>query len=154
MRAREGLADCLSLLGERDAAIEHYRDMLRLNPNDNQGIRYKLLSHLMKSNDIDAAEELLEQFEDEVSAVWLFTWALVAFIRQGNSMEARERLQEAIRENPHVVPYLIGRRRMPRTIPDYIGFGDKDEAMAYVTEFAGRWLDTPGSLEWVKSRAP
>lgn len=38
MRARLGLAQCLWALGERQQAIEHYTEMLRLNPNDNQGI--------------------------------------------------------------------------------------------------------------------
>ncbi len=36
MRARAGLAATLKALGEVDAAIGHYRDMLKLNPNDNQ----------------------------------------------------------------------------------------------------------------------
>jgi hypothetical protein len=36
MRARAGLAATLNALGEVDAAISNYRDMLRLNPNDNQ----------------------------------------------------------------------------------------------------------------------
>jgi tetratricopeptide (TPR) repeat protein len=54
MRARAGLAATLNALGEVDAAISHYRDMLRLNPNDNQGIRYELASCLMKSGDTEA----------------------------------------------------------------------------------------------------
>ena len=40
MRARAGLASALLKLGDVDGAIDHFRDMLRLNPNDNQGIRY------------------------------------------------------------------------------------------------------------------
>ena len=51
MRARAGLAATLNALGEVDAAISNYRDMLRLNSNDNQGIRYELASCLMKSGD-------------------------------------------------------------------------------------------------------
>lgn len=151
IRAREGLADCLFFLGEYDAAIEHYREMLRLNPNDNQGIRYKLLSSLLAINDIDGAEELLGRFEDEVTTAWLFTRALVTFIRQGDNPEARAQLQEAMGENRHVIPYLLGQRRLPRTIPEYIRLGDKDEAVAYVAEFAGDWLDTPGALEWIRT---
>jgi tetratricopeptide (TPR) repeat protein len=154
MRAREGLADCLFFLGEQEAAIGHYRDMLRLNPGDNQGIRYKLLGCLMESSDIDAVRELLGQYEDEASAVWLFTRALVAFISQGDSPEARKELQEAREFNPHVIPYLLGRRRMPRTLPDYIGFGNKDEAVAYVADFGDDWRDTPGALKWLRSKAP
>lgn len=154
MRAREGLADSLSLLGEHETAIGHYQDMLRLNPGDNQGIRYKLLSYLMASNDIDAAQELLGQYEDEASAAWLFTQVLATFIGQGDSPEARKQLREAIEYNPHVVPYLLGRRRMPHTIPDYIGLGDKDEAAAYVADLGACWLDTPGALKWLRSQVP
>src|SRR3546814_10479040 len=42
MRARAGLAITLWRLGDQQAAIAHYRAMLILNPNDNQGIRYLL----------------------------------------------------------------------------------------------------------------
>src|SRR3954447_25915101 len=37
MRARAGLAGTLLQLGDLDSAVAHYRDMLKLNPNDNQG---------------------------------------------------------------------------------------------------------------------
>lgn len=151
MRAREGLADCLYFLGEFEAAMEHYRDMLRLNPSDNQGIRYKLLSCLMERNDIDDAKELLGQYKDECSADWLFTRALITFIEQGAGREANKQLQKAIRQNPHVIPYLLGQRDLPLNLPDRIGFGDENEAVSYVAEFAGVWLDTPGALEWVKT---
>ena len=151
MRAREGLAECLFLLGDHDAAIEHFRDMLHLNPNDNQGIRYKLLSCLMEKRDIEGAEELLKRFEDEDSAAWLFTRALVTFIRQGDGPRARQELTQAVKQNPHVVPYLLGRRRLPHALPDYIGFGDENEAVAYMAESGTVWLDTSGAMEWVRT---
>jgi tetratricopeptide (TPR) repeat protein len=47
MRARQGLAEALWTTGLRDETAEHYQDMLRLNPNDNQGIRYLLLDCLL-----------------------------------------------------------------------------------------------------------
>ena len=40
MRARLGLAQCLWALRRREQAIGHCRALLRLNPNDNQGVRY------------------------------------------------------------------------------------------------------------------
>jgi tetratricopeptide (TPR) repeat protein len=151
MRAREGLADCLLATGEWDAAIEHYRDMLRLNPNDNQGIRYRLLAGLLGSGDIDGAEELLDQFKDEATAAWLFTGTLVSFIRRGDTPNARRRLREAMKHNPHVALYLLGERRMPRVLPEMIGLGDRDEAVMYVAQFAGGWLDVPGATEWLRT---
>ncbi|HUV44440.1 MAG TPA: tetratricopeptide repeat protein [Dehalococcoidales bacterium] len=151
MRAREGLADCLYSLGEHDAAMEHYRDILRLNPNDNQGVRYKLLICLMETNDINAAKELLGQYPDEYSADWFFTRALIAFIQHGTGQESNKQLRQAMQYNPHVVPYLLGQRRLPRALPNRIGFGDEDEAASYVAEFADVWLGIPGVLEWVKA---
>jgi tetratricopeptide (TPR) repeat protein len=69
MRARAGLAATLNALGEVDAAISNYRDMLRLNPNDNQGIRYELASCLMKSGDTEALKKLLKQYDEDGSAL-------------------------------------------------------------------------------------
>src|SRR3990172_1102282 len=46
MRARAGLLECLWEMGQHDEAITHCREMLSLNPNDNQGIRYTLASYL------------------------------------------------------------------------------------------------------------
>jgi tetratricopeptide (TPR) repeat protein len=48
MRAREGLANALWALGERDQALAHYREMLELNPVDNQGVRYELADCLLE----------------------------------------------------------------------------------------------------------
>ena len=50
MRARYGLANSLWTAGCRDEAIAHLQDMLRLNPNDNQGIRYGLAGFLLKED--------------------------------------------------------------------------------------------------------
>ncbi|MGA8350145.1 MAG: hypothetical protein WB773_20310, partial [Isosphaeraceae bacterium] len=46
MRAREGLASLLWTVGRRHEAIGHLQDMLRLNPNDNQGVRDTLAGWL------------------------------------------------------------------------------------------------------------
>src|SRR5262249_20822749 len=40
MRARAALARTLWALGRREEAVVHQRELLRLNPNDNLGVRY------------------------------------------------------------------------------------------------------------------
>jgi tetratricopeptide (TPR) repeat protein len=60
MRAREGLARCLWEVGEREAAIGHYREMRGLNPNDNQGVRYVLLDCLLAMGQRWRFTEVLE----------------------------------------------------------------------------------------------
>ncbi len=148
MRARAGLARCLWFLGEREEAVKHYQELLRLNPSDNQGIRYPLAAALLELGDINALQELLGKY-DEPTAAWLYTKALVAYLKQGDTAEARERLQEAMDYNPHVVPYLLGKKRLPKRLPESIGFGDKDEAVVYAAEFGPGWHKTRGAIDWL-----
>ena len=149
MRARAGLAQSLWLLGEQEAAIEHYRELLRLNPNDNQGNRYELLACLMDVERDDEVQELLAQYEDDAMADWLYSRTLVAFRRSGDSPEARRRLKEAVDQNRHVPDYLLGRKALPRSLPDYITWGGEDEAVAYVARFFNGWQQTRGALDWL-----
>ena len=53
MRARVGLAEALWVTGKRDEAIKHFKEMLGLNPGDNQGIRYILASKLLEMGRIE-----------------------------------------------------------------------------------------------------
>ena len=76
MRARAGLAECLIKLNQVDGAVEHYRDMLRLNPNDNQGLRYIVAEVLLDQNRDAELIKLLKQYKDDSMAEWLYTWSL------------------------------------------------------------------------------
>ena len=78
-------------------------------------------------------------------ALWLFR-------KSGAGPEADEALEEAMKRNPFVPQYLLGRRKMPVRIPDYHGYGDRDEAVAYVTSALKGWAVTEGALAWLKSR--
>jgi hypothetical protein len=67
--------------------------------------------------------------------------------------DARDRLHEAVKTNQHVPAYLLGKKRLPRTLPDYVGFGDEDEAVAYASESLGAWKQTPSALDWLAASA-
>ena len=147
MRAREGAAECLWALDRYEEAITHYREMLRLNPNDNQGIRYMLVRLLLKTGRDDEVGKLLEQY-DEGSAEWLYTRALWTYRRDGGGSEASKLLKSAFEQNPFVPIYLSGFKRPPSRLPEYIGFGDENEAIHYFYNHVEAWLETPGALEW------
>ena len=68
MRARFALAQALYQAGRRDEAIAHGRELLRLNPNDNQGVRYLLVHWLLETKRSDDAEALLLASCDGVAA--------------------------------------------------------------------------------------
>ena len=149
MRAREGLASTLWHLNRKDEAIEHYLEMLRLNEGDNQGVRYMLADLLLLTNRYDDLAGLLHRYEDEASAVWLYTRALLNFHLEGKSAKADKALKVALKENRHVPDYLIGKKRIPNRLPAYMGLGDDDEAVHYAASHLNYWRREPGAIEWL-----
>ncbi len=149
MRARAGLAECLWDTGQQEEAVEHYRDMLRLNPNDNQGLRYILMPRLIELGLEEDAEKLYGEYSDDASAFWGYSRVLLDFRKHGDSAVSRKSLKTAIKENKHVPPYLLGHRRMPRSLPGHYGFGDENEAIVYVDDNMAAWKTTPRALEWL-----
>jgi tetratricopeptide (TPR) repeat protein len=150
MRARQGLADTLWQLGRREEALVHYRELLRLNPGDNQGIRYLLLHAWLALNRDDEARALLDQYAGDGTAEWLYSRVLLAFRAGGASQAAEAALQAAIEQNPHVPAYLTGRKRIPSRLPSYIGWGDDREAAAYASAYLPDWRRTPGAVDWLQ----
>jgi hypothetical protein len=148
MRARLGLASTLWELGQHEAAVAHYQDMLRLNPGDNQGIRYLLLSAFIEMGRNRDAEKLLARYPGEPTAAWLYSTALLAFRREGDSDKARAHMLSALQANPFVPMYLSGALELPQSPPDTIGFGDPTEAQGFVFDFGVSWIKTPGAMEW------
>ncbi len=153
MRAMEGKAACLWQMGRRQEVLEIYNEMLRLNPGDNQGVRYQLAELLLEMDrDADLAK-LLRQYKDDASAAWRFTQALLEFRKAGASAKANRLIQAALEFNPHVLPYLSGKKRIPKRLPDYLGFGDENEASTYASSNLNYWRRTPGALDWLQSQA-
>ena len=149
MRARARLAECLWKLGEEDEAIEHCQDMLRLNPNDNQGIRDVLLTRLLQRGQQEKARQLLDTYADDGSANWLYNRALWLFREEGESEEASRALAEALKQNPHVPAYLLGKKRVPKRLPDSIGWGDDSEAQVYAADAKLLWKGTKDARGWL-----
>lgn len=149
MRARHELALALWRRGHPDEAVAHYQEMLRLNPNDNQGIRYLLIDALLELGREEDAEALLKRYEEDASAHWAWSAALLAFRRTGNSASANEALARAVEANGHVAAYLLGKKPLPATLPGFIGVGDESEAASYAHHAAGAWEAAPGAKGWL-----
>lgn len=149
MRARFGLARVLHEIDALDEALDHYRELLRLNPNDNQGVRLLHLDALLEAGHDEEAAELLSRFDDDVHAGLAFGAALLAYRAEGDSETARERLARAVELNPHVPSYLTGKRRIPKSLPEYMSFGDDTEAASVAIGQRRAWRDTHGALPWL-----
>ncbi|WP_269931017.1 tetratricopeptide repeat protein [Aminobacter sp. HY435] len=154
MRARQGLARALWQRGLRDEATDHLKDMLRLNPNDNQGVRYALIAHLAETDDHKAITDLRDAYPEEDMAMWAWPLALAAFRRSGDAAESRKALDDAMASNAHVPAYLLGRKKLPKRQPVYYGYGDQNEAVLYVVEFGDAWSVAARALQWLERHVP
>lgn len=148
MRARYSYAETLWELGKRDEAIEHFLTVLALNPDDNQGVRYMLVSHHIEMGDIEEAAALLERFDD-CSALWLFSKALVDFIRYGDNTASRAVKKKAVAANSHVIGFLTSQHHLPNELPDYYGLGDESEAIVYAWYNRKLWRQIEGAMDWL-----
>lgn len=150
MRARAGLADALWASGRYEDAVGNYQALLRLNPNDNQGIRYRLASALLDLQRHDELFELLEQYKEDDMADWSYTRALLAFRQEGESASACRLLREAYKSNSHVPDHLTGAKPMPQELPDHISPGRENEAISYAAQYLPAWKNSPGAITWLQ----
>jgi tetratricopeptide (TPR) repeat protein len=151
MRARFGLAQTLQALNRLDDAIDHYCELLRLNPNDNQGVRIVLLPLLLELGRDEEAGALLAEYADDGTAMWTYGYALWTFRREGRSPAARGRLRAAMRSNRHGVRFLTAD---PSTIEDdfdMYSLGSEEEAIACARELGDAWRRTPGAIAWLRA---
>jgi tetratricopeptide (TPR) repeat protein len=150
MRARAGLALTLLKLGDEEGAMGHFREMLRLNPGDNQGIRYLLAGCLLRRGEDAALQELLASYEGEGTAFWLYTETLLAFREGGEDDKRALKLARGARKaNEHVPGILAGTTPPSPSAEGYITMGGVDEATDYVTECGAAWHRTPGAVAWL-----
>lgn len=150
MHAKMGYADTLWALDRRVEAINEYEDMLRLNPQDNQGARYVLLIRYLDVGDLPKAKALLDQFPED-STWWLYSEALYWWMAKGDSSAGRKVRDEAIRSNPNVLAYFTGKRRMPKALPEFYAWGSTEEAVLYAHEARMTWRAKPGAVEWLSA---
>ena len=149
MRAKAGLAECLFAKNRINAAIDIYLQMLELNPNDNQGVRYLLSTVLLGKKDLSDYESFIKTHPDEDCALWHYNNALYHFKKLGKSAKSDKELLKAYKNNQHVVDYILAIKELPKEIPHFIGRGDEDEAVAYVLDAWPTWEKTDGALAWM-----
>ena len=153
MRARMALADCLESAGAIDEAVVHYRDMLRLNPADNQAVRHRLLECLIHQQRDADAPALIEQFKNDESPDWKYAAALVTFRREGDSVAARALRADAVSALPAVAPFLTGDRELPAPPPGYRPYS-REHAVVCAVWLIDIWEATPGACEWLAEFKP
>ena len=150
MRAKHGLATSLAADGQANEAIAQMLDILRLNTDDNMGIRYEIIPLLLSQNREKESVEVLNRYQEE-TANWLYLKAQVEFRHEGpNGRSAQKALAAAIKFNPHVVELLMAGE--PPMLPERYALGSPEEAATVIEEQLESWTETEGFIEWMFAR--
>jgi len=149
MRAKKGLGMSLFVNKEFARAAEVLEEMLKLNPNDNQGVRGPLAIAYFMEEEYSKAKALLDRYDEDYLSDWYYNKALQVFCDEGESKEAKSRLKNAIKKNPHVPMYILGGKSLPHTPPESYSLGNEEEAIIYAINGKKAWLKTPGAVAWL-----
>lgn len=151
MRNREGLAQSLVERKRYAEAAEHFQEMLRLNPQDNQGARHSLVNVLIALSRDAEAQELLDRYAEDRLALMEYPRVLLRFREEGDSPAARRALKRAVQVN-RLVPGVLLRTRPAAWGFNHFAPGRIEEATFYVMVSLDTWTATEGALDWLQKR--
>jgi tetratricopeptide (TPR) repeat protein len=149
MRCLHNMALCYWEIGQTSQAISIWEDLIRLNPSDNQGVRYSLLPALLQQRDLPAYKKYRKKYDEE-SAQTFFNDALAEFLEKGITEYANMLLQAAVAHNRYVIPFLLQPAR-PDYSPTSYTIGSPEEAVIYAEMAWKLWMEAPGAQTWLKT---
>lgn len=147
MRAKEQLAFLLEEMHQPNEAIKVYRELLELNPDDNQGVRSDLLRLYIEEEKFDEALSFIESFGEYPEVDFLYSHVLIHYRMKGYTPELKRLMKKAEKSNPYVVDYLTRKKKIPNARPEYIQFGGESEAIVYVQNNYYLWGGTEELLK-------
>lgn len=146
MRALHGLGLVAWKQGRLEEAVDIFKRMLKLNPNDNQGARYLLgpLYHQMRN--LEEAAGWYERNGDDPHSLYNYGLALI----QQNKLEKAARiLIFAIFTNPYIAPMLLD-EKLPKT--DWwhtTNWAEPDYANDYLIDYGSWWEEDDSALDFL-----
>ncbi len=63
--------------------------------------------------------------------------------------KGKKLIKNAYKSNIFVIEYLLGISEIPDELPDFIGVGDENEAIAYAYEHWNLWKKTSFAFDWI-----
>ncbi len=134
-------------------AMSRMQQLLRLNPNDNHGLRDLVVNLLLKRGEDRDALGVINAYPDDNMSALCFGKVLALF-RLGDIPGATAALKAANKHKPKIVKFLLPvRKAEPKSSPYGIQIGGDDEAWLYREAMRDVWLSVPGAMEWLKRNA-
>lgn len=137
---------------EDDLTERFERLYLRLNPNDNHGVRTSLVNRLLTDGRDADALAITDGYPEDLHAEIAYGRVLALF-RLGRPDEAADALREAVRYLPHVLTYLL-RDLVDKPPIDESGVavGGEDQAWVYREDMRELWVKTDGMRPWLEAQ--
>jgi tetratricopeptide (TPR) repeat protein len=150
MRARQGLGWIYWQTGRLREAIAEYEALLRLNKNDNQGVRYLIGPLYQLAGDLKGAMRAYKRFAKEYPEDWgdphhAFCWGL-ALYEAGDHYEAVAKWREACFKNIYIAPLLLREPLPTEEIWLFTNLAWPDYAAEYPELYGELWERAPKAL--------
>ena len=151
LRAYHGLG--LMHLKRRDfqKALSIFSNILRMNPNDNQGVRALAIDCYFNLNSPQKVLDVCHDFPEDTDESLMYGKVLALF-QIDKEGEAGEALRDAVNTLPLIAKEIIKRNHIKPKIfrNDYITIGGQDQAYYYWVSHGKYWRNTPGAIDFVK----
>ncbi|MCM3799073.1 SEC-C metal-binding domain-containing protein [Caldibacillus thermoamylovorans] len=150
MRAKYNYAVFLHETERLAEAIRQYEELLQLDLNDNQGVRYELFIAYVESGLFKKAEALLKKYNETTTANGAYNLVLIELLQNGVTNKAKQLLKKAKQQNPYVPDYLLGKKDIPMYLPSHYQLGSESEAIIYADNHWTLWAGNPKLLDFLK----
>lgn len=150
MRAKYNYAVFLHETDRLAEAIRQYEELLQLDLNDNQGVRYELFIVYVESGLFKKAEALLKKYNETTTANGAYNLVLIELLQNGVTNKAKQLLKKAKQQNPYVPDYLLGKKDIPMYLPSHYQLGSESEAIIYADNHWTLWAGNPKLLDFLK----
>lgn len=153
LRCLHGLALVRFDNGQTEEALQLFQELLRLNPNDNQGVRAMAAEALFELEKYEEVLNLTRKYPGDMMPEILYGRAFAQF-KLGRQQRANVALKRAIGTLPLVAKELLKKKhRRPKTArPGVVTLGGPDEAYYYWEQWGALWQADPDALKWLKAR--
>ena len=147
MRAIHGLGLTAWKQGHLDQAIDIFNRMLKINPNDNQGVRYLMGPIYHQMGNLEEAIRWYERNADDPYSLYNHGLAL---IQQDKLERAARILIFAIFMNPYIAPMLL-EEKLPKS--DWFhttGWAQPEYAREYLIDYGTWWEEEEAALVYLE----
>lgn len=135
--------------GLEEAYLQQAERLLRLNPNDNHGIRHELSTAYLTLQQPDKALALAERYPDDVMCILPLN-SLLALYQTNQQPKAAQYLQKIAPRFEIALDMLLAKApRQPQMSEHGMRLGGKDEAWLYRETTHNLWKSS-GGLVWLK----